>query len=79
LQVFPNPTTGKITISLDEPADVPVNIIVTDIAGRNVMEINENSIGGFIQLSLPTYLKGNYFIRCNINGRTGVNKIIVNP
>ena len=68
-QPFPNPTTGAITIQLDEAA----LITVTDVSGRVVLQ--QRASAGSIELELGALPSGLYSLRC-MGGRVRTARVI---
>jgi endonuclease I len=61
--VYPNPTTGKLTIKLLEALESNSILVVTDITGRNVKQQNIVSSQLSISLDVKTLPDGRYFIK----------------
>ena len=57
-QPFPNPTTGTITVQVDEPAV----ITLSDVSGRVVLQ--QRASVGMIDLDLSSFPNGVYMLRC---------------
>lgn len=74
LQIFPNPTAGKITIKNTSPFDsyVVYNIVGQEVLGKKQIDNNENVI-----VDLTNQQKGIYFIKFFSNSKTYTKKIIL--
>lgn len=66
LYVYPNPTTGMITIDVDNF----VNCDITDVAGHTVMTSNESTI------DMSNLSNGVYFVRVNTTNGSAIQKIV---
>lgn len=71
--IFPNPTTGKITIDLEETKS-NLNLILTNALGQVVLTKNYKSIN-YINLDLNVP-KGLYYLRLECNGEVTTKKIL---
>lgn len=69
--IFPNPSTGIIFIN----SFLPTNIIVFDFNGRNIMELESNSLETTINLS--DFQKGIYLIQTTSKLKTETKKILI--
>jgi len=81
LQVFPNPSSGKITLRFGLEAPTSVGLIVTDLAGRQVMRRSAGLLPrGMNQLSLDfsALKEGVYICRMNCASECRVSKIVIN-
>ena len=65
LNIFPNPTTGQVTITLNSSAVTVKQITVIDLLGQEVMTINGQN-KDFYSLDLSGMSKGIYFVKCNL-------------
>lgn len=76
--VFPNPTSGKITIQLSTNKTMNVNIEVMDASGKVVMKQNQiyNSTDNSHNINISHLAAGNYFLRLISEGNTQVIKVI---
>jgi hypothetical protein len=72
IAVYPNPSTGIFTISLQ--ADTKINIEVFDSIGREVL--NKTNTHNH-QIDLTDYSKGIYFVKISIEGKQLVKKIVL--
>ena len=59
IQLFPNPTTNDLTISL-EGIDV-VDIVIVDIQGKVLLQ--QSSLFDQERINLSDYLAGTYFVK----------------
>jgi|GEM_PF-2941923 len=73
LSVFPNPASGKLTISLNNSKDYLLNI--TDVSGRLVFDGKMNH---YTILDVSNFKPGNYFIRLKSEDDVLIEKIIIN-
>lgn len=73
ISLFPNPNNGKfiITNSLSEK----ISYQILDLQGRSIKSgvLKDEKT----EIDLSNYDKGVYFLKCNINGKTVVKKVIV--
>ena len=65
LNIFPNPTTGQVTITLNSSAVTVKQITVINLLGQEVMTINGQN-KDFYSLDLSGMSKGIYFVKCNL-------------
>jgi uncharacterized Ntn-hydrolase superfamily protein len=71
-QVFPNPSTNKITISAK--SDELLELLVTDIQGKAVLEIKARSNE---EIDISSLNRGNYFLRISHGEETSFKDILV--
>ncbi|MBM2813834.1 MAG: glycosyl hydrolase [Ignavibacteria bacterium] len=78
ISVFPNPSNGLFTITINSTAGESVNFIVSNLIGERLLETNEimNSSTGEYQISLSNYPPGIYFLKANINTQVYNIKLI---
>jgi hypothetical protein len=76
--LFPNPTTGNITINQREVADGTVAARVMNIVGASIYEGNLEFSGGQSQLNLPDVAPGVYVLELkDAGGQRFTSKVIV--
>ncbi len=78
IQLIPNPTTGKFTVSFDANSMDDIQVYVTDLTGRKVFENNFGStIGHFSQeIDLSNVQKGIYLVEI-ISGQSKANSKLI--
>ncbi|NVO01351.1 MAG: T9SS type A sorting domain-containing protein [Bacteroidetes bacterium] len=81
MDIFPNPTTDKITISLANSASEMINIFIYDINGKQVAQLEKsNSTSGKFHktYSITNKLsKGTYFVNVLVGEKNSIKKIVV--
>jgi hypothetical protein len=77
INIYPNPTNGILFIATEDN-NVTLNITVTDMEGRVVMQsINETNASGIAELSLSDKVTGVYFVKVRSKDSEKVFKIIL--
>ncbi|MCB0638124.1 MAG: T9SS type A sorting domain-containing protein, partial [Lewinella sp.] len=81
LQLYPNPTSGQLTLNLSAFFDQEATLEVLDINGRLLLQrrlgVIENSTE---QLDLSPYAAGMYFVRVRTtHGTTAVQRVVLQP
>lgn len=75
--LYPNPTSGLVTIQANFSAQLPVILEVTDVYGRVV---NTLTLGNLVRyegtVNLSTYADGVYFIRLTQGDHTAVRRVV---
>jgi hypothetical protein len=71
--VFPNPATNVVTV-LNKKGDVIKNIEITDLNGRVISTLNENTISSEINISSLT--SGIYFLKVQTENGLAVTKLM---
>ena len=78
--IYPNPTKDKVTITLLAPAVQNITLVITDIAGRVVMQQSKQLIRGDNNLTLQVskLQSGTYFVKvfCIYNCQTSISKFV---
>lgn len=79
ITAYPNPTSGRLTLSLtDDKAKPLASIFVTDLQGRR-QEVSLPSAVRDYQLDLSGFAPGVYLLEVrDIEGRTGIRRIVKN-
>ena len=72
LRIFPNPTHGMVTVSLEKSKDGPAVLDVYTIEGEN---IQTNTFKRSINLDLTTRPRGMYFVKVVVDNEILVSKI----
>lgn len=77
--VFPNPTTGMVTLALNSTTADQAVITVTDLTGRMIKQQQNNLPAGVnsIALDLHGFTKGIYVIKVETKDGIGISKVIV--
>ena len=78
VNVFPNPTTGQVTISIENEEFKAQSITLVDIAGRNVHTLDNVFGKRNINLDLENLDKGVYFIKIQSESKLVTKKVILN-
>lgn len=75
VNIYPNPTNGLINISVDENSHSDIELILTDLAGRAIL--NDNfSIAEKIKLDLSSQNPGSYIVQLKFENQV-VNKLLI--
>jgi len=64
LNIFPNPTTGQVTLTFNSSAEILNQIIITNLLGQQVLSIDGQN-KDYYSIDLSGMSKGIYFIKCN--------------
>lgn len=73
--LYPNPTTGLITLMNKTTAQLE-NAIITDVNGRTIKTIDLSEAGMETNFSLESLATGMYFIKINAENATVVKRIV---
>ena len=71
IKLYPNPSTGIITIA----TDITVDVVITDITGKMVYQMNE--VTASTQLNLSSLQKGMYLVKISGDGSEKTEKLIL--
>jgi hypothetical protein len=75
-KLYPNPTTGTVTLELsEEPGEEPVIVKMYNMMGMEILE-TEITDGRFHQFSLATWQTGVYLVKAMKSGEMGFWKIV---
>jgi len=74
-KAYPNPFVNQIT--LDSDYDDPANVIVTDLQGRLIQQINDQKVKN-LSLDLSDLNNGIYFVTVKMKNRSVTEKIVKN-
>ena len=78
--VFPNPSTGPVTVALSAQTPVPMEISLFDLSGKFCGSLSESMLNGGdqkIQLSLAGRKPGVYWMRFSVKGQVQTKKIVL--
>ena len=77
--IYPNPTTGKISIKTNSISSKNINVSIYSVVGQQIWKNNDNDIiNGNLTIDLTGNLSGVYFVEITTNGKHSVQKIILN-
>ncbi len=79
INIFPNPTSGKITINSSEPIKEIKSYLITDMYGR-IISSNSNIdplTGNTIEINIEACKPGVYFMIINFNDKETMNRKII--
>ncbi|HMK06022.1 MAG TPA: CHRD domain-containing protein [Flavobacterium sp.] len=77
--VYPNPSAGKITVSIPEFKNSKANIEVFDLLGRITFSEENSSIGSSeLKIDLSSLSKGNYILKVSNGNQSSTKKITLN-
>jgi len=80
LQIFPNPSTGMITVSFNATANInEAKLTVTNTTGQRVFQESYNQLSGMFNktINLTGQPSGVYFVTMEADGTKTVNKIVL--
>jgi len=79
IQLFPNPTTGKINIDVTANGDVSINIKIYNVIGNIVYQENDVKISGHLykNIDLSSLSKGLYHFKIEGDGISLVKSFVV--
>ena len=77
LAVYPNPTTGLVTLQSGRGSDRPVAIRVINASGRVVLHINPSSAAATTELDLLPFADGLYTIQVLDNNRSTTHRVLL--
>ena len=79
INVFPNPTTGKVNITLDASNQSDIDVLVTDIVGKEVFKDKFNSVSGnnIYSINLSHLPEGLYLIKIISENNSFTRRIIL--
>jgi len=78
LNVYPNPTSGQLSVALSMPVTGNFQVRVLDVMGRTISTISEvNSLGGTYNVDLSQNANGLYFVEVITDGATVIRKVLL--
>jgi hypothetical protein len=77
LNIFPNPTSGWLTIALPESTNSAARLELTDINGRLISDVRISAGAATQLVDMTTYASGIYIIQLTLEGKViGAAKVI---
>ncbi|HEX8515271.1 MAG TPA: GEVED domain-containing protein [Bacteroidia bacterium] len=79
-EVFPNPSSGMISISLVDVSYREMTISVTDLQGKEVFRNSRENISGslLIPVNLEGFAKGFYYVKLQSDADIKIKKVVIN-
>jgi len=78
VSVFPNPTSGKVTLSYMLQNNKPVSVEVFNVSGSKVASFNNLKSGlGHTEINLAQFGNCVYMIRLSNDGQTTTKRVVV--
>lgn len=78
INIYPNPTSGMFTLTLDLPVSANLSVSVLNTLGEVIKTVNEGiSTGGNYQFDLSDFSSGIYFVRIQTGSEVIVKQITV--
>ncbi len=79
INIYPNPTAGKLSVSFEVENTEKINIIVSDISGRQIIRKEYTSFSGNFhqEFDLSEYSEGTYLLNIQKGNETITRKILL--
>jgi len=80
ISMYPNPTSGNATLTLNSSDNQNVSIRVYDLSGRNVLMINNQSLNSgknTVRLNTENLNNGVYFVEVSSNSQSSTLRLII--
>lgn len=78
VNIYPNPSSGSVNVSVSLPSEDDISIIVYDVLGKLLLNSRDRSKGGIYTMNLSGFDAGVYFIEIKAGNNTVTRKIILN-
>jgi hypothetical protein len=76
--IFPNPSAGQFTLSLNFEKQANATITVTNVLGQVIMtDIEQNIVNHAVTMDLSKYGKGNYFVTVRSDNGIVTKRIVI--
>ena len=75
LTLYPNPTTGQLTL-LNTSNEILTNLTITDVNGRIIETISLSNAGTQTEFSIESLAQGMYFVRIDSENSSSIKRII---
>jgi hypothetical protein len=77
LRLYPNPSTGIVTIEIDNPNKQDLKIEMNDIAGRHIYSRAMNTMKFKETIDLGTFASGFYMVKLSAGSITKISKLVL--
>lgn len=77
LKLYPNPTSDKVFIDLENSQDKPTQITLLDMQGKALQIIEASHLESKAEMDVSNYASGIYLIEIKNNDQTFIEKLIV--
>ena len=78
-RIYPNPSSGSVTLDISDKISAPCSLILFDLTGAKLMEVKDVvPVGNRIFLKLDDLKKGMYFLRLQAGALISLQKVIIN-
>ncbi len=75
--MYPVPTAGEVTLSLDKISASTFNLAVTSVDGKVVRQEEVRKNSNSFNMDLSDLSNGTYFVRITTDNETSINKIVI--
>jgi hypothetical protein len=72
--VYPNPATDNVVVDLSNVLNLPINVSIMDLMGKNIAKTSFDKAPNTASLDLSNIPAGTYFIRLQVKGKRDVMK-----
>ncbi len=78
LDIYPNPSSGKVNVSFETAGSEGAVLIITDLSGKIVQQINATDLNGRFndQLDISSLARGTYMLRIESGEMATVRRIV---
>ncbi|MCD6355601.1 MAG: T9SS type A sorting domain-containing protein, partial [Prolixibacteraceae bacterium] len=76
VQLYPNPTQGKVNVDFNSTGIYSVDLSVVDITGKEVLR-KQFSAAEKITFDMSNNVSGMYFVQLQVDGKRIVKKLVV--
>jgi hypothetical protein len=77
ISMYPNPVSKSLSINLDNKQYKEVNILIYDITGKMILNLNPPVIKNIIDVDLSSLANGPYYVRIKADDAYKTNKITI--
>lgn len=76
-QFFPNPARGNVSVYITDETNKNYNLIITDVTGKMVKEINNLTSNTNLNIDLTGITKGMYFLKVSNEKKSKIEKLLI--
>jgi carboxypeptidase T len=77
LQLYPNPTTGKFVLALNDNTSGPVKISVSNLLGEIIFSAERTNLEKLYEIDLSAVSNGTYFVHVQTSAKNYTQKVVV--